>query len=767
MKSDSTDHEASGLIAAFDGKIFENPANRYCVVRMKTDDTSVPEGARSARRYADHRIRFTAVGYDLPFTDAVQLQVSGEWVKSKYGLQLQVEDWREVVPQTEDGVLAYLGSGLIKGIGKKTAAQIVARFGADTLEILEHAPERLLEVNGITENKLDAIKASYAESRALRDVMALLAPFRLTLKMAAKIYQALGPACVDILRKNPFALCRISGIGFRRVDAIAQKNALRPHDPMRIQGAVCCVLDEARGKSGHLFLLKEELLRESLKLLNEKLPLPQSRLNREEVEAALTDMAAEGRIVPSQEAVYLSSAFSQEDDTAHSIARLLSQKMMPEDVSSVLAAAEEHTGQILSKKQEAAVQTAFASPVSLITGSPGTGKTTVLKMILAVDRMLHPGDQVLLMAPTGRASRRMAESTGFANAKTMHSSLGLLSEEDTDSRTDRSKPLDAGLVIVDEFSMVDMWLAKQFFTRIRQGTRLVLVGDADQLPSVGAGNVFRELIACGQIPVTVLDRLFRQAGDSLIAYNAKQINEGSTRLCYGRDFVFLNAESQEETARILQEQYRREIAAHGVAQVQILSPFRTEGAAGANNLNAALRETVNPFRAQEEEIPFGTKTFRIGDRVMQTRNTRKAFNGDLGFIRSVQDTPDGREICIAFDDGRQEVYSMEELADIDLAYATTIHKAMGSECDVILMPLLKAHTILLYRNLLYTGITRARKKVILVGQKSVLFMTVHRSNVSRRNTRLGERIQNYCRAFAAQKKPRAIEFVPEEWKTAG
>ncbi len=558
MKTDADD-----IIATFDGKIFDNPANRYCVVRMKTSDTDVPPGARSQRRYADHLIRFTAVGYDLPLTDAVQLTLSGEWMKSKYGMQLQVTDWREIVPRTEDGVLAYLGSGLIKGIGKKTAAEIVARFGVDALEVIEHQPARLTEISGITENKLEAIKTSYAESRALRDVMALLAPFGLTPKMAAKIYSELGPACVEILRKSPFALCRISGIGFRRVDAIAQKANLKPHDPLRIQGAVSCALDEARSRGGHLFLPREELLHEALKLLNEKLPAAQPRLRSEEVEKALSHMAEEGQVVLSRESVYLSPAFAQEDDTARCMARLLSQKMPAENVGVCLAKIKTRVGLNLSDHQEAAVRAAFANPVSIITGSPGTGKTTVLKMVLEVYRALHPDETIRLMAPTGRASRRMAESTGFAGAGTMHSALGLLSEEDGDKRTDRKSPLDAGLIIVDEFSMVDMWLAKQFFTRIQPGTRLVLVGDPDQLPSVGAGNVFRELIACGLVPVTVLDRLFRQAGDSLIAYNAKLINEGNTKLCYGDDFVFLNAESQEDASRILQEQYCREIAANG------------------------------------------------------------------------------------------------------------------------------------------------------------------------------------------------------------
>ena len=326
MKTDSAEREADGIIATFDGKIFDNPANRYCVVRMKTDDTSIPEGARSTRRYPDHLIRFTAVGYDIPLTDAVCLELGGAWVKSKYGLQLQVESCQEIVAKTEDGVRAYLGSGLIKGIGQKIAAQIVARFGADALDILEHTPERLLEIPGITEKKLEGIKASYAESRALRDIIALLAPFQLTPKMAAKIYQELGPTSVDILRNSPFELCRVSGIGFKRVDAIIQKTDPRPHDPMRIRGAVRYALDEARSKKGHLFLPREEAVIEALKLLNEKLPA-ETRLHREEVGAVIQDMAVDGQIVLSHDAAYPAAQFSLEDETAHSIAKLLSQQM--------------------------------------------------------------------------------------------------------------------------------------------------------------------------------------------------------------------------------------------------------------------------------------------------------------------------------------------------------------------------------------------------------------------------------------------------------
>lgn len=755
------------LIGIFDGKIFENPANRYCIVRIKSADTAIPAAARAARRYPDHLIRFTAVGYELPMTSAVQLELDGEWVSGKYGMQFWVDGWKEVVPKTTDGVLAYLGSGLIKGVGTKTAQEIVARFGADALDILEHQPERLTEVRGITQGKLAAIRQSYAETSRLRDLMALLAPFHLTPKTAASIYQQLGPACVDILRKSPFELCRISGFGFRRVDAIVQKTGYDLHDPMRIMGAARYALEDARGKMGHLFLPRDELLDAALKLLNERIPLPQHRLRREEVETVLQDMILSGQLVLSREMVYLAAAFAQEDETARQIARLMAQEMPREDIVRPLQKAKADAGLTLSEKQEAAVYAAFRYPMSIITGSPGTGKTTVLRMILEVYRALHPDGKILHMAPTGRASRRMAESTGFGGAKTMHSGLGLINEENEQKWAAKNEPLDAGLVVIDEISMVDMWLAKQFFPRIAPGTRLVLVGDPDQLPSVGAGNVFRELIGCGLVPVTVLDRLFRQAGDSLIAYNAKFINEGNTRLFFGKDFVFLEANNQEEAARILAEQYCKEIEENGIAQVQILSPFRTEGQASANQLNAVIREIVNPFRSDEEEIPFGSKSFRVGDRIMQTRNTKFASNGDLGFIRAVKDTDEGKRITVEFGEDRRPDYRMDDLVDLDFAYATTVHKSIGTETAVILMPLLKAHAIMLYRNLLYTGITRARKKVVLVGQRAMLYMAIHRSSTSQRNTMLGERIRLYHKAFAKSPAIVSAQAPPQNLKAAG
>ena len=751
----------------YDGTIYHNPANKFCIISVKTADQDVPQEARSTRRYKDHLIRFVATGYELPRTDAVELELDGEWKKGKYGMQLQVEQWHEIVPRTKGGVEGYLASGLIKGIGPATAAQIVSRFGVETLDILQNHPERLLEIKGITEGKLEDIKTSYAESRMLQDLMTLLSPFKITPKTAQKIYQYFGPASVDILKKSPFELCQVSGFGFLRVDAIVQKNGGDLHDPMRIKGALFWALEDSKGSKGHLFLTSEVLRKEALRVLNAKIPIPSLRLHEQEVIDVLQNMILHGEIVAVSEKIYLPRVFAQEDETARQIAMRVVEPSTPERIEQILERVKREMGLALSSKQEAAVHAAYRHNLSIITGSPGTGKTTVLKTILEVYRRLYPNGEIVLMAPTGRASRRMAESTGVDKARTLHSGLGLASEEEDVRRSNTQEPLSADLIIVDEFSMVDMWLANKFFSRIKEGARIVLVGDPDQLPSVGAGNVFRELIDCGLITVTVLDQIFRQSKDSLIAYNAKFINEGNTKLYYGQDFIFMASDNQTEAAERIVSRYCREIEESGIDRVQILSPFRSEGAASAEQLNEAIREVVNPFRSAEEEIKVGVKVFKVNDRIMQTKNTAKVSNGDLGFIRYIRNDEKGAHVGLDFGAGREMEYSIEDMVNLDLAYATTIHKAMGSEYETVIMPLLKAHTVMLYRNLLYTGITRAKKRVILIGQKQVLFMAIHRNEIGKRNTLLGERIRLYYKAYARRAGIPIPAAIEKELKHAG
>lgn len=391
-------------IGTYDGTIFYNPANRYCIINVKTADQSIPSQARSTRQYRDHLIRFVAVGYELPRTDAVQIELDGEWINSKHGQQLQIEQWHEIVPRTADGVEGYLSSGLIKGIGSKMAAEIVARFGVGTLDILEKNPEHLLEIKGITENRLEDIKTSYAENRMLQDLMTLLSPYKVTPKTALKIYQHFGPGSVDILKNNPFELCRISGFGFKRVDAIVQKNGGDLHDAMRIKGALIYSLDEIRGKQGHLYLEKESLANIGLKLLNEKIPIPGMRLQKQEVEEVLQDMILNGTLVLCRENVYLPRIFELEDGAARQIAKRLVTASMARQIVPLLEQIKTEMGISISAKQAKAVRMAFRHNLSIITGSPGTGKTTVLKTILEVYRRLQPEGKIMLMAPTGRAS---------------------------------------------------------------------------------------------------------------------------------------------------------------------------------------------------------------------------------------------------------------------------------------------------------------------------------------------------------------------------
>ena len=414
----------------YERTIFYNPVNKYSVISVKTSDRSIPEKARSAYRHRDNMIHFAAVGYELPRTDQVSMILDGEWKEGKNGVQLHVTQCEEVVPQTREGIKGYLSSRLIKGIGGRTAELIVDRFGADTLNVLENEPERLLEIRGVSETRLKEIIASYNESRALRDLMLLLAPFQITPTAATKIYDHFGARSVDILRDNPFELCQISGFGFKRVDAIMRKNNWPLNSPMRIRGAVFAALESAKGDGGHLYLEAEQLHKEAMLLLNSMIPVPQMRVKSDDLDAVIDDMLLQGKIINSNGNYYLVKTFAQEDETARSIARLLCRPVERVDVQDLLTRVRRQLGVELSLRQTEAVHMVFRSDLSIITGSPGTGKTTVLKAVIEVFKLLKPSEKILLAAPTGRASRRMAESTGVNNASTLHSLLGLFGEDD-------------------------------------------------------------------------------------------------------------------------------------------------------------------------------------------------------------------------------------------------------------------------------------------------------------------------------------------------
>ena len=734
------------IVAAFDKTLFYNETSKYCVLRLKTADLMIPEDARTSFPFGDHLIRFTAVGYDLPQTDSIKMELEGTWTKGKYGCQLQVDRWHEIVPPTVEGIRGYLSSGLLKGIGEKTADAIIQRFGVQSLYILEHQPDKLLEIRGITEERLDEIKAGYAESKAMRDIMTLLAPFKVTPTTAMKIYEHFGPDGVELLRKSPFRLCQIPGFGFKRVDAIVQKSGGDLHDPMRVQGALFFTLEKSRTEKGHLYLEADTLVRDALLLLNEKIPQLDLRLNRQQVEQEVKAMIMDNVIVANKGNIYLPHVFTQESETACKVVQMLLEVPEPVRLAPVMEQIRGRLGIQLSPRQYEGVEMVFQHNLSIITGGPGTGKSTILKAVIEAYQRLYPKNIIKLGAPTGKASRRMAETTGMDSAQTLHSLLGLHGE---DAGWQKKQELEADLLIVDECSMMDMWLAYQLFSRLKPRTKVLLVGDADQLESVGAGSVFRELIECGLVPVTVLDQIFRQAKDSLIAYNAKFVREGKCDLYYGQDFAFIQADSQEEVAELIREVYRNELGRTSMEQVQILSPFRSEGAASANGLNEAIREEVNPAEPGKPEVTFGGKLFRLHDRVMQVKNNYDlpwedpdtgardmgVFNGDIGTIVSV----DAGGLTVSFD-GRRVDYPAALLGELEPAYAVTVHKAQGSEYRAVILALSDVPPSLLARGVLYTAITRARELFILVGSGELMAQMVANDRQTRRYSALRTRL---------------------------
>lgn len=737
----------------YEDTIFFNPTNKHSIIRVRTKDNGVPDKARKATNSRDDFIRFVAKGYNLPQTNKVSMILEGEWKISKYGTQLEVESCEEIVPYTDEGMKGYLSSCLVKGIGEKIADDIIKRFGSDTINIIENDPKRLLEIKGISEQKLEEIKRTFNESYSVRSLMILLSPFNISPTTAMHIYDYFGAKSIDILTENPYRLCEISGFGFKRVDAIVKKGNTPLNSPMRIHGAVITALDTQRQDNGHLFIDETTLLQTTAEMLNEDLPSSDMLVKTSEIDVIIDDMILMGEIVCSEGRIYSTKSFVMENETAEKVAQLISMPPLAIDISSILEHVRKNFGIALSQRQSEAVYMAFSSNLSIITGSPGTGKTTVLKAIIEVFKALNPKGKIKLAAPTGRASRRMAESTGQNDATTLHSMLGLQGEDGYFNKSKDLSPIDADLIIVDESSMIDMWLAQQFFSRVKPTTRVILVGDVDQLQSVGAGDVFRELINCGLIPVTTLDQIFRQQEGSRIAVNAKAINNDQTRLSYGDDFTFHKCQTQEQASDIIIKVFCDLVSKHGIENVQILSPYRKKGSCAVSELNLTIREMANPYNGGLPDLKVGSNYFRVGDKIMQNKNNDKASNGDIGFIRDIEVNEKNETIItIEFATERKVEYTMEDMKNIELAYATTIHKAMGSEYNIVIMPIIKSHYNMLKRNLVYTGITRAKSRVILIGQIGMLCMAIHRNETGNRNTALGLRIENYKKVYDIEKE---------------
>ena len=727
------------MLCKFERSIFQS-ANGYCVFGYNTKDESVPVAARSTQYHRDKKIHITAVGYNLPATDAIDVDLQGKWQPSKYGMQLIVDSFEQMLPQDTNGIVAYLSSGLIKGIGPETAKAIVARFGCNTLNVMENDPEQLLAVKGIARTKLKKIIASYSETSKLRELTAYLAPYGVSMKKIAKIQETFEDNSLRVVQSDPFQLCRIRGFGFLTVDAIARKTKVSLRNPLRYAGAIHYCLEEARS-NGHLFLPHDELVDKCYELLNrecegEVVPMY-------DVTGAVSQEVKAKQIYNENGRIYLSFERLCEVKTAKRIVSMLLSEGMPmvSDLAKQIALTESNLPHPLAPSQREAVKLCLSHPCSIMTGGPGVGKTTTLKAILEIYHRVFPDHEILLAAPTGKASRRMSEQTGFP-ASTLHSAMGILSDEDIE--TNGPEFLSADFVVVDECSMVDMRLAYALFERLKPGVKLLFVGDPDQLPAVGAGNVLREMIRSGIVPTAVLDTVFRQASNSRIALNAYAVNHNDTKLLYGDDFLMQDVQTSEDAADLVMKCFFDEVTQHGIENVQILSPFRRRGAVCADNLNIAIREMINPKRSGVNELKCGTKVFHEGDRIIQTRNCDGVSNGDVGVITRIYMDEDGEQLIdIKLLDGRELIYTADKMENIDLSYCISIHKSQGAEFPVVIIPIMKEHYIMLRRNLLYTAISRAKAKVILIGHRQAVFTAIHKNDVDKRNTVLADRITVY------------------------
>lgn len=728
------------MICKFEHRQYVNPSNGYTVANYRCAELNqIPiEGIK-----LDYgaEVVFTAVGTELPCLEEAEIQMEGRWETSaRYGMQFQVERFQVILPKSREGIIGYLSSDLVKGIGPVMAKAIVAKFGEDTFNVLDKEPRKLLTVKGITEQKLEIILESYRNSEEIRQLMVVLAPFKVTPKKAEKIWQHFGYEAVSIVKESPYRLCEISGFGFLTVDPVARASrGFLPDDPMRIKAAIQYVLKEAEG-DGHLYLESREIIDKTHLLLTKGF-LPET-VSRNAIIRAGNELVLEDKILEADgTSIFLKMNREAEKCAAYHIVRLLKTQDPCLNIEQELEEAQAESGIVLAKKQKDAARMVFQSPVSIITGGPGKGKTTVLKVILKIYERLRQQDSVLLCAPTGRARKNLSDSTG-APAMTIHKALYLGVDNESDMLEDEL--LEEDLIIVDECTMMDMWLASILFSRVKSGARLVLVGDVDQLPSVGPGNVFKELIDSGIIPVTVLDVFFRQAKESRIILNAERINQNQRKLLYGDDFQFHAAGNDAEAAKRIGEICKEELKLHegNPDMVQVLTPLRVNTEAGVIALNRRLQEIINPPALDKEEWKTGNSIFRLGDKVMQTKNVEDISNGDIGRVTEIMRKKDGSRIMkVDYGDTSKE-YQEEELSILEHAYAISIHKSQGAEYPVVIIPVLRCFYPMLKRNVYYTGITRAKTKVYLVGSKTDLAIAIANNDIGKRNTMLAARLRS-------------------------
>ena len=738
---------SESITGYIDHIIFRNEDNGYTVMVLKG---------------GSEEDELTCVGSFPVVTQGASVELEGNFTQHPvYGKQFQAVRLTEKMPEDALAMERYLGSGAIKGIGAALAGRIVRHFGDDTFQIVENEPERLSEVKGISEKKAREIAMQIAEKSDMRKAMMFLQKYGISLNLGAKIYQKYGDSVYSVLQENPYRLADdISGVGFKIADEIAYRIGIHTDSDYRIKSGMVYTLLQATGE-GHVYLPKDELFQRAAELLG---------VDSSYMEKHLVDLAMDRKIVQKEQGdqilIYPAQYYYLELNTARMLREL--DIFCPEDEKIVerrIVQIEKETGTALDEMQKKAVQEAAGHGLLILTGGPGTGKTTTINAIIRYFE--GEGAEIRLAAPTGRAAKRMTEATGY-EAQTIHRLLELsgMPEDDREGQPihferNAENPLETDVIIIDEMSMVDIHLIHSLLMAVTAGTRLILVGDENQLPSVGPGNVLRDIIRSGQFPVVELKKIFRQASESDIVVNAHKINKGEQVEINNksRDFFFLKRYDADIIIRVvialIQEKLPKYVEAKPF-EIQVLTPMR-KGLLGVERLNQILQRYLNPPDASKKEKEIGQGLFREGDKVMQVRNNYQleweirgrygipiekgvgVFNGDTGIIKTINEFAETAEV--EFEDGRWAEYSFKQLDELELAYAVTIHKSQGSEYPAVIIPLLSGPRMLMNRNLLYTAVTRARKCVTVVGSEETFRDMIRNEKQQRRYSSLDQRIQ--------------------------
>lgn len=717
-----------------DDIVYRNDSNGYTVLSLK------PDKGRA----------FTVVGMFPMIGSGERLYVEGEWTEHRdYGKQLKMSKFEMLEPTTKSGIERYLASGIIKGVGPATAKLLVKAFGDQTLDILDNHPDRLIEIDGIGPKRASQIADSYQEQRASRMIMVYLAGFGLSPGLSLKIYNRYQENTKTVIDRDPYRLIEdISGIGFKTADEIALSMGFQKNDEKRLRSGIQFVLEDARNNFGHTYLPFNTLIRTSSDLLQ----VPQ-----ELIERSVSFQIMKGELVIEEEndekIIYLTSLYQAEAEVAVRLVKLLmnkEKKDYSEKIEKTISNLYSTQGMILSDRQKEALYLACEKSVCVITGGPGTGKTTLIQCLI---ELFSEEGEIELCAPTGRAAKRMTEATGH-EARTIHRLLEY-SGSDEHFQRNADAPLSAKTIIVDEMSMVDIFLMRSLLKAIKSGSRIILSGDKDQLPSVGAGNVLSDLIESGVVPVIRLTEIFRQSEKSAIVKNAHRINRGENPVVNEKNTDFFLERSKtganviNSVLNLTQTRLPNYMNLDPLRDIQVMAPLK-KSEYGVYNLNALLQDALNP-KGIKAEIKKGDTVFRLGDKVMQTKNNYNlewtkegetglgVFNGDIGFITGVD--AEDKTISVTFDDGRITEYDQESMEDIELAYCMSVHKSQGSEFQAVVLVLFSGPAMLMTRNLLYTAVTRAKKLVVIVGREECVKQMVSNNRITKRYSALLRRLQ--------------------------